>query len=241
MELIRRETWGAAPPKGRPLAIPTPVASLFLHHSAGPDGGSDVLRGIQKFHQNSRGWSDIAYTWLYSVQNRMWYEGRGPGVAGGHTRNHNRTSHAVCVLGNYETATLPDTAVADLAEWAAWHSTAWGAGTYRPHREVGATACPGKNIIARLPEINAQAAAPFGTAQPVETVRPATRETPPTLRIGSSSDDVRLLQAALKVTVDGKFGPKTQSALRAFQTANGLTPDGICGPATWRVVLDNAN
>lgn len=32
--------------------------------------------------------------------------------------------------------------------------------------------------------------------------------------------------------IDGKYGPKTQKALEAFQTASGLTADGILGPKT---------
>ncbi len=33
--------------------------------------------------------------------------------------------------------------------------------------------------------------------------------------------------------VDGKIGPKTRDALRAFQKDNSLKPDGVCGKKTW--------
>ena len=56
---------------------------------------------------------------------------------------------------------------------------------------------------------------------------------PATLRKGSKGDDVKKLQAALRVTVDGDFGPMTEAALKQFQTANHLVADGICGPMTW--------
>ena len=37
--------------------------------------------------------------------------------------------------------------------------------------------------------------------------------------------------ASLKV--DGKFGPKTKSAVESFQSKKGLTVDGVVGPKTW--------
>ena len=157
MDLVRRADWGARPPKGRPKDIVVPVRHLFLHNSAGPDGGAEVVRSIQSFHQQSRGWQDIAYTWLYSPSSRTWYEGRGPGVAGAHTRKYNQSGHAVCVLGNYEVDEVPDHAVDDLAEWAYWHGGTWGPDQYVPHREVGPTACPGRNLVDALPAINARA------------------------------------------------------------------------------------
>lgn len=33
-------------------------------------------------------------------------------------------------------------------------------------------------------------------------------------------------------TIDGSFGPKTDSAVRRFQKDNGLAVDGLCGPNT---------
>ncbi|MCR4886649.1 MAG: peptidoglycan-binding protein [Clostridiales bacterium] len=59
----------------------------------------------------------------------------------------------------------------------------------------------------------------------------------PTLRKGSSGDAVRELQELLNqngaaLTVDGKFGSATETALRNYQQSHGLVPDGICGAAT---------
>jgi peptidoglycan hydrolase-like protein with peptidoglycan-binding domain len=44
---------------------------------------------------------------------------------------------------------------------------------------------------------------------------------------------IRQLQAALGISVDGEFGPETESAVRHFQSAHGLEVDGVVGPATW--------
>ena len=59
-----------------------------------------------------------------------------------------------------------------------------------------------------------------------------------TLRKGSKGESVKTLQTALNraganLAIDGSFGAKTQEAVKAFQRANGLTVDGVVGPATW--------
>jgi len=47
-----------------------------------------------------------------------------------------------------------------------------------------------------------------------------------------STDEVRSVQNALKLTADGDFGPKTLEAVIAFQLRSNLTPDGKVGRQT---------
>jgi putative chitinase len=53
------------------------------------------------------------------------------------------------------------------------------------------------------------------------------------LKVGSLGEDVTKLQVKLGVDPIGKFGPKTEAAVKGWQSAHGLTPDGIVGDATW--------
>lgn len=73
-------------------------------------------------------------------------------------------------------------------------------------------------------------------AQPPRCVQVASRRI---LKRGSGGVTVRTLQNLLRARgfdpgpSDGVFGPATEGAVRCFQTAAGLTVDGIVGPATW--------
>jgi putative chitinase len=53
------------------------------------------------------------------------------------------------------------------------------------------------------------------------------------LKLGSTGDDVVKLQNKLGVDPIGKFGPKTEAAVKAWQSTNGITADGIVGDGTW--------
>jgi peptidoglycan hydrolase-like protein with peptidoglycan-binding domain len=64
-----------------------------------------------------------------------------------------------------------------------------------------------------------------------------------TLRKGDTGAEVREMQLLLNnygygLEVDGKFGAKTETALKKFQQTMNLDPDGICGDKTW-AALEN--
>ena len=64
---------------------------------------------------------------------------------------------------------------------------------------------------------------------------------PATIELGSTGDDVKRLQRALaRQLLWNPFGPITgvfdatlETSVKNFQQANGLTADGVVGPATW--------
>jgi hypothetical protein len=53
------------------------------------------------------------------------------------------------------------------------------------------------------------------------------------LKKGSRGQEVKDLQEYLDLSADGIFGSGTEAAVKAWQTKNGLTADGIVGPKTW--------
>jgi putative chitinase len=58
------------------------------------------------------------------------------------------------------------------------------------------------------------------------------------LKKGDNNENVRLMQQKLGIEpAVTNFGPKTEAAVKAWQSANGLTADGIVGPATWAKIM----
>lgn len=68
-----------------------------------------------------------------------------------------------------------------------------------------------------------------------------------TLKLGMTGDDVKWLQWELReagyttVAIDGDFGTKTESALKKFQSSAKITVDGKCGPATRTALTKEVN
>ena len=64
----------------------------------------------------------------------------------------------------------------------------------------------------------------------------------PTLRRGNQGETVEELQALLNakfgfsLEIDGNFGKATETAVKEFQKAHGLTADGVAGPKTWKAL-----
>ncbi len=61
-------------------------------------------------------------------------------------------------------------------------------------------------------------------------------------RVGDQGSEVAEIQGELAslgydVSADGDFGPATAEAVKAFQEANGLDPDGLVGETTYSMLL----
>lgn len=89
------------------------------------------------------------------------------------------------------------------------------------------------------------AMAQVAVAAPASAAIPGSSTTSfPVLKLNSSGHAVTVAQYALahngqQLSVDGKFGPGTDAAVKAFQRAKGLVADGVIGPKTWAALLSN--
>lgn len=145
-----RRLWFAKPARSVLRADWNRPVTVFVHHTADPGPRkSDVrryLRQIQRFHQETRGWSDIAYNYLIAPDGTAW-EGRGYEVVGAHTEGRNSKSIGVCFMGTFTTAAPTPAAVAafdQLLERLRLHG-AQISGVHG-HGDVYPTACPGRGV-----------------------------------------------------------------------------------------------
>ena len=151
MELVSRKDWGALAPK-RVTRMFRPAAGWWLHHQAGADFGAPSVRQVQSQHMlGPMGAADIGYNWLYSPRTDKFYVGRGRDVVGAHTQGHNATTESLCVLGDWDRDVPSDVVIRRVAEFGRWRGIPLLGG----HRDASgaATACPGRHLYGRLPEI----------------------------------------------------------------------------------------
>jgi len=146
-----RPSWGARPaaPGGRPHTI----TRLILHHSAGAAvgaaGAAAALRGIQAFHQNEKGWIDVAYHLFVDQDGGLW-EGRDRALAGDTATTYDPAGGLlVCVLGDHERAPPAPAVGAALRALGPKLAAAFGVpAEWVLHGDLAATACPGRHLRA---------------------------------------------------------------------------------------------
>ena len=61
------------------------------------------------------------------------------------------------------------------------------------------------------------------------------------LKKGDNNENVKLLQTKLGIEPIGNFGPKTEEAVKVFQSKHGLTADGIVGDGTWAKIMNEGS
>jgi hypothetical protein len=158
---VRREAWGAAPPRAGESVFEEAKTRITLHHSAIDSepaffgGYRRTVRGIQEFHQGERGWTDVAYHFLVDPAGEV-YEARLLYTRGSHAGSSeaNAGNLGICLIGNFEDKPPPAAQLAGLCRLLVHVETKLGLGlsTLATHREVKAefglpgTACPGEHL-----------------------------------------------------------------------------------------------
>ncbi len=182
---------------------------------------ASTVRAVYAYHVRANGWEDVGYNFLIDAAGRVYegrwarvYQpGEAPtgestdglGVVGAHAAGNNAGAVGVALLGDFSRRPPSLAAVEALAQLLAWEAdrhgidplgaTTWSGGRTLPtivgHRDVGATACPGDELYARLPAIRQSAANRRGGSGPppglvnqlIDTVGDITGVRPPPLPV----------------------------------------------------------
>lgn len=180
-QIFSRAQWGADERmRGKSSLSYYEVHAGFVHHTVNANDYTraevpGLLRSIYAYHTQSRGWSDIGYNFLVDRFGRIW-EGRYGGVdrpvVGAHTLNYNDYSFAMSAIGNFEQVRPSRAMLEAYGVLFAWKLSLHGVDASSPsqwvgsktfkaingHRDAASTACPGKYLYAKIPEIRTLAA-----------------------------------------------------------------------------------
>lgn len=207
---------------------------IILHHAA---ASKCTAQQIHSWHL-ANGWVGIGYHFLVRKDGSV-YRGRPEDTVGAHAGNNNYDSIGICFEGNFMTETMGDAQRKAGAELVAYLKDKYGISKVQKHSDVNATGCPGAHFpFAAIAEGGA-------ADKPAESAAGGFTAVFPQLSKGSKGDKVRVLQELLlgrgydlgTYGADGDFGATTHRRVVSFQTANGLTADGIVGKNTWRKLL----
>ena len=207
---------------------------IILHHAA---ASKCTAQQIHSWHL-ANGWVGIGYHFFVRKDGSV-YRGRPETVVGAHAGNNNYDSIGICFEGNFMTETMGDAQRKAGQELVQYLKDKYGISKVQKHSDVNATGCPGAHFpFAAIAEGGA-------ADKPAESTAGGFTAVFPQLSKGSKGDKVRVLQELLlgrgydlgTYGADGDFGATTHRRVVSFQTANGLTADGIVGKNTWRKLL----
>ncbi|MCL2453767.1 MAG: N-acetylmuramoyl-L-alanine amidase [Micrococcales bacterium] len=171
--IATRASWGARHADGD-LALSALASEVFVHHtvtthlspSASVADEQAQMRAIEAVGQSRFG-TGISYNAVIFPSGRA-YQGVSWNRRGTHTANRNSTSRSICFAGNLDTHQPTAAALSTAAAiYADGRGTWWAAGApLRGHRDVAATACPGRYLYARLADIRSGAGTSSGQPAP---------------------------------------------------------------------------
>ncbi len=241
------------------LARRKKTSKIVVHHAAAK---ISTCHDIHSWHL-SKNWAGIGYHFLVRKDGSV-YRGRPEDTVGAHAYGANSISIGICFEGNFETEAMPDAQLASGKALIACLLSKYGLSTASvvPHSSINATACPGKNFpLSEMLSIDEEQKSP-PTENLVKSFQLAAIADGFTFK-KFGSDGIwgnecakvakkaivkkrsaylyesltTLVQRLIGVTADGKCGPVTDKAIKAYQLAHGLSADGAVGLNTWKSLL----
>lgn len=153
--MLCRDSWGARP--ARPGGRPHTITRMTIHHSAValPDNRGIVarLQQHQRYHQDVKGWVDIAYHAAVDRNGNI-FALRDTAIAGDTATDYDTTGHFLVLCeGDFDTEAVTEAQLNGAALVCAWATQQFGIriDTLASHQEVAAaTECPGTSLQAHV-------------------------------------------------------------------------------------------
>ena len=163
--LVPRHDWKAR--QWSSYTYQSAAREMFLHHSTDrlaehvdtlAEQGA-MCRAIQRYHMDSNGWDDIGYHYLVfqaygSRKYARIFEGRPMTHVPAAQLNHNTSTIAVCVFGNFDhDDTVKRNTRHAIEVLINTRVMPFGVRTIGGHRDVVSTECPGDTLYKQIPQI----------------------------------------------------------------------------------------
>lgn len=126
--------------KGK-MSVRKSTIIIILHHAA---ASVCDAKTIHAWHLG-RGFSGIGYHFLVR-KNGTIERGRAENLVGAHAAGNNSNSIGICFEGNFETETMGEAQKNAGKELISYLCNKYGIDVVIRHKDVAATACPGKNF-----------------------------------------------------------------------------------------------
>jgi hypothetical protein len=225
--IVTREQWGAR--ATRCTSTDSRKYRFAIHHTV--TGSSDParqMRGIQRFHMDTRGWCDVGYHFLIGQDGRV-YEGRPVHLLGAHAGGQNTGNVGISFIGCFNSSgcgglgpTRPNDASIRIAgRLVGTLRRLYGATVDSAHVKGHgqwpgqSTSCPGSNLRVRIPDIIA-----IGRTQTLSSSGTSSTGTTTTTSGGGGDSCVH--------TYGGRYSDGACSA--SYQCCDGAWRDrGACG------------
>lgn len=121
---------------------------IVIHHTASTR--DMTVQEIHQLHLNQgENWKGIGYHFYIDKQGVIW-RGRPEEMSGSHALDYNSVSIGICLSGNFEIEKPTDKQLKSLSELLQHLKQKYGNVQIVGHRDLNATACPGKNLYSKL-------------------------------------------------------------------------------------------
>lgn len=170
MGIVTRSAWGAR--ATRCSSRNGTMNRMAIHHTVTPSANPErQVRGIQRYHMDSRGWCDVGYHFLVGIDGTV-YEGRPLHLVGAHVGGHNTNNIGISFVGCFTGSGCPagtgpsrppevmiDAAARLVGKLSSLFGIGINSSTVKGHRDHSgqSTGCPGDFLHARLGDIRSRA------------------------------------------------------------------------------------